>query len=78
MKKTADSRLKTAPRPTVRPRAAVRRARRVQAIDPGDNGAARHQHIAEAAYFLFLERGAQPGFDLDDWLAAERRVLAGR
>jgi hypothetical protein len=50
----------------------------VQAIDPGDNGAARHQHIAEAAYFLFLERGAQPGFDLDDWLAAERRVLAGR
>ena len=31
--------------------------------------------IAERAYELFLERGAEPGHDLDDWLRAERELL---
>jgi hypothetical protein len=31
--------------------------------------------IAERAYELFLERGAEPGHDLDDWLRAEREIL---
>jgi hypothetical protein len=31
--------------------------------------------IACRAYELFLERGAQHGHDLDDWLQAERELL---
>ena len=32
--------------------------------------------IARRAYELFIERGAQHGNDLDDWLRAEREVSA--
>lgn len=32
--------------------------------------------IAEAAYYLAEERGFVPGHELDDWLAAEREILA--
>jgi hypothetical protein len=28
------------------------------------------------AYYRYCERGCVPGFELDDWLAAEREVLA--
>jgi hypothetical protein len=31
--------------------------------------------IAERAYELFLERGAEHGHDLEDWLRAERELL---
>lgn len=31
--------------------------------------------IAEKAYSHFLQRGAVHGFDLDDWLRAEREVI---
>ncbi len=40
-----------------------------------DIGAAAREHrIAEAAYYRYLKRGAQPGHDLDDWLQAEREL----
>lgn len=32
--------------------------------------------IAQRAYELYLERGAEPGRDVDDWLQAERELLA--
>jgi len=32
--------------------------------------------IAERAYALFEKRGGAEGFDLQDWLQAEREVLA--
>ena len=34
--------------------------------------------IACRAFLLYLERGAQPGHDLDDWLQAERELIAQR
>ena len=34
-----------------------------------------HERIAECAYDLYERRGRQDGFELDDWLEAERRVL---
>jgi hypothetical protein len=34
-----------------------------------------HTRIAECAYDLYERRGRQHGFELDDWLEAERRVL---
>lgn len=32
--------------------------------------------IAERAYFKSLNRGFAPGYELDDWLEAEREVAA--
>ena len=32
--------------------------------------------IATSAFYLAAERGFAPGHELDDWLEAERRVLA--
>ena len=42
-------------------------------VDP----AAQRQQIEERAYARFLERGGVPGHDVEDWLAAEREILAG-
>lgn len=36
-----------------------------------------HSRIAECAYDLYERRGRQHGYELDDWLEAERRVLGG-
>jgi hypothetical protein len=33
--------------------------------------------IRRRAYELYLERGEQPGCDLDDWLQAERELQRG-
>ena len=35
---------------------------------------AREQEIRRRAYEIYLERGEQPGHDLDDWLQAEREL----
>ncbi len=35
-----------------------------------------HEEIAVTAYGLFETRGREDGFDLDDWLNAEKLVLA--
>ena len=34
--------------------------------------------IAARAYELYLARGGQSGFELDDWLQAEREISARR
>lgn len=34
-------------------------------------------HIAALAYELYEQRGRQDGHDVEDWLKAELRVLAG-
>ena len=35
------------------------------------------QQIAERAYKLFLERGGEHGYQLEDWLRAEKEFAAG-
>ena len=35
---------------------------------------AREQEIRRRAYELYLERGEEPGHDLEDWLQAEREL----
>ena len=37
----------------------------------------RDQEIRGRAYEIYLERGEQPGLDLDDWLQAERELEHG-
>jgi hypothetical protein len=34
----------------------------------------REQEIRDRAYEIYLERGAQPGYELEDWLQAEREL----
>jgi hypothetical protein len=34
-----------------------------------------NQEIAERAYYIFLRHGSSHGFDLDDWLQAERELV---
>jgi hypothetical protein len=36
--------------------------------------AARDEEIRRRAYEIYLERGEQPGRELDDWLQAEREL----
>ena len=31
-----------------------------------------HEDIAGRAYLRYLDRGSRDGYDIDDWLAAER------
>lgn len=38
-----------------------------------DEAQARHKQIADAAYYLAMNRGFAPGGELEDWLAAERK-----
>lgn len=38
--------------------------------------AASEQEIRHRAYEIYLERGAQPGHELRDWLQAERELTA--
>ena len=40
------------------------------------NAEARHELIAEAAYYNAERRGFTPGRELDDWLAAEAELIA--
>ena len=37
---------------------------------------AREQEIRRRAYELYLERGEEPGRDLEDWLEAERELAS--
>ena len=37
----------------------------------------RDEEIRRRAYEIYLERGEQPGCDLDDWLQAERELQRG-
>ncbi len=38
---------------------------------------ARDEEIRRRAYEIYLERGEQPGRELDDWLQAERELKRG-
>lgn len=37
----------------------------------------RHRRIAEAAYYRAQQRGFAPGYEEEDWLAAEQEIGSG-
>lgn len=39
-----------------------------------DEAESRRQRIADAAYYRAMNRGFEPGYELDDWLEAERQL----
>jgi hypothetical protein len=57
------------------------KATRNENIDDGatsaDNGNLEPEaEVRRRAYEIYLERGEQPGFEVDDWLQAERELQA--
>ena len=46
-------------------------------VAAGPDGKSAHEEIRRRAYEIYLERGGQPGGEIDDWLQAERE-LEGR
>jgi len=46
-------------------------------VEASVRNAARDEEIRSRAYEIYLERGEQPGRDLDDWLQAERELKGG-
>ena len=42
--------------------------------DPSMVDSAREQDLRRRAYEIYLERGEEPGRDLEDWLQAEREL----
>jgi hypothetical protein len=48
----------------------------VPEIRKNSNGGAIEEDIRRRAYQLYEERGCVPGHDHEDWLSAEREVLA--
>jgi len=53
-----------------RPNAIITRS--AAAVTPGQ----RQSMIAEAAYYLALQRNLEPGHEVQDWLRAERQIEA--
>ena len=45
-------------------------------IEERDHHSTREEEIRRHAYEIYLERGAQPGLELEDWLQAERELTA--
>jgi hypothetical protein len=53
------------------------RATSTQAEEISVGKPARDAEIRRRAYEIYLERGEQPGHELDDWLQAERELEPG-
>jgi len=45
-----------------------------EAVNPSAADSPRLEEIRIRAYAIYMERGRQPGHDLDDWLQAEREL----
>jgi Protein of unknown function (DUF2934) len=63
------------------------KARTIGSTDPTQPGTAvegrerllhstREQEIRNRAYEIYLQRGAEPGYEVEDWLQAERELNA--
>ena len=56
---------------------------RSKAVEPGNetqeqglSASTREDKIRRRAYELYVERGGEPGRDIEDWLQAERELTA--
>ena len=48
----------------------------VTEIEQRDHYSTREEEIRRRAYEIYLERGAQPGLELEDWFQAERELAS--
>jgi len=54
----------------------MKTGKKSRAAVPALNGEELHERITKKAYERYLDRGQLDGYDLEDWLEAERLVLA--
>ena len=69
--------METTGRKTVKAKATA--AKSVKATSVGaaaEVGAPSYKSIAKRSYEIYLARGAQPGHEVEDWLAAEAELTA--
>ena len=53
---------------------AVKSVKKVQPIQPEISADETQKRIAEVAYYRAQQRGFSPGYELEDWLAAEAQI----
>jgi hypothetical protein len=68
---------KTKTKAETRTRAVKSEAASVANEVPTSSSVVSKDAVADLAYQLFLQRGGQHGFDVDDWVAAERLLTVG-
>ncbi|HZT30913.1 MAG TPA: DUF2934 domain-containing protein [Bryobacteraceae bacterium] len=49
----------------------------VATIEGSAGALERDERIRDRAYELYLQRGQEPGYELEDWLQAEREIDCG-
>jgi hypothetical protein len=78
---------KDSPKPATRPSAETlrkspeanaTRSRAAGVVQPSDDEKLRQQTIERAAYSRAEQRGFAPGYEMDDWLAAEKEYEQSR
>ncbi len=63
-----------APTADAAPSTADDRGRVTAALDAAKNGGATREEIARRAYEIYVSRGGTHGYDIEDWLQAEREL----
>jgi hypothetical protein len=66
--------MNTTGRKTVKAKASAPKSAKASSAAATDSGAPTFEHIAKRSYELYLARGAQPGHEVEDWLAAEAEL----
>lgn len=52
--------------------------RKLSDAAPGNSSAPSHEDISRRAHEIWLERGSEPGHELDHWLEAEQELAGGK
>jgi hypothetical protein len=66
------------PRAARKPTADIATTHRTAPVIGGASLRLDPNQVAKRAFIIFLERGAKHDHDLDDWLQAERELIAAR
>ena len=66
--------MNTTGRKTVKAKASAPKSAKASSAAGMTSGAPTFESIAKRSYELYLARGAQPGHEVEDWLAAEAEL----
>jgi hypothetical protein len=66
--------MNTTGRKTVKAKASAPKSAKASNMSMKAGGAPTFESIAKRSYELYLARGAQPGHEVEDWLAAEAEL----
>ncbi len=66
--------MNTTGRKTVKAKESAPRSVKAISMSAGSKAAPTFEQIAKRSYEIYLARGAQPGHEVEDWLAAEAEL----